>query len=89
MPPEMPRDAASDPAAQRKAEQAALRNVRKQLDRMEASDARRRKVIRRIAIIGVAGIACVILVVWYMLSASRDQLRGAPVEIPRSAGKKS
>jgi flagellar basal body-associated protein FliL len=90
-PPETPGNidrAAIDQAAQRTAEQAALRKVRKQLDVMEASDARQRRTIRIIAIVGIAAIAGVVLVMWLMLSSHRDSLRGAPVEIPRSAPKK-
>lgn len=80
--------AAIEDAAQRTAEQAALRKVRRQLDQFEAGEARQRRVIRIIALAGVAAILCVVLVVWYMLSSNRDLLRGTPIEIPRSAAKK-
>jgi len=89
--PETPNDidrAAIEEAAQRTAEQTALRKVRTQLDHIEASEARQRKVIRIVAIAGVAAILCLVLVVWYILSSNRDQLRGTPIEIPRSAPKK-
>jgi len=90
-PPETSRSvdrAAIDQAAQRTAEQAALRKVRKQLDVMGASDARQRRIIRIVAFAGIIAILGVIAVLWYMLSSHRDPLRGTPVEIPRSAAKK-
>ena len=75
------------PDAQRTAEQTALRKVRRQLDSIEASEARQRKAGLRIALVGIVAIACVMVVVWLMLSANRDQLRGAPVAIPSAAKK--
>ena len=91
-PPETPRNvdrAAIDQAAQRTAEQAALRKIRKQLDVMGASDARQRRIIRIVAFTGIIAILGVIAVLWFMLSSHRDPLRGTPVEIPKSVGKKS
>lgn len=84
-PPETP---SRDAAAQRAAEQDALRKVRKKLDHIEVEEARQRRVIRIVAIVGVAAVLSVMALVWTMLSANRDQLRGVPVEIPRSAVKK-
>jgi len=89
--PDSPNDidrAAIEEAAQRTAEQAALRKVRLRLDQLEVGEARQRRIIRIIALVGIAAILCVVLVVWYMLSSNRDQLRGTPIEIPRSAPKK-
>lgn len=80
-PPDLNR-AAIEEAAQRTAEQAALRKVRKKLDSLEAEETRRRRTVRRIALVGIIAIVCVVVVVWIMLSANREQLRGAPIAVP-------
>ena len=88
-PPDLPLGdrAAIEEAAQRTAEQTALRKVRKSQDSSEAAEARRRTIVRRIALVGVLVVVAVMLVVWAMLSANREQLRGAPVQIPGTVKK--
>jgi type VI protein secretion system component VasF len=89
--PDSPNDidrAAIEEAARRTAEQTALRKVRRELDQIAAGEARQRRVIRIIALVGVAAILCLVLVVWFAFFSARDPLYGTPIKIPSSAPKK-
>ncbi|MBI2752948.1 MAG: hypothetical protein HYX46_05485 [Betaproteobacteria bacterium] len=79
--------AAIEEAAQREAERAALRKVRKQLDTMEQGVVKERKILRTVLVLGVIVVLVLAVVVWQMISRNRD-LRGPPVEIPRTIEKK-
>ena len=87
MPPETPPDigrALNEVRAQRKAEQGALRNVRKELDQLAAQDARQRKLNRTIMIVAAVVLLVVVFAVWrgVMSRADRQERDAAPVQIP-------
>lgn len=85
MPPETPRSsqpAVTGAAAQRMAEQAALRKVREELDHLAAQEARQRKLIRTLVIVAVAVFLVLLFVVWRNVSTRADQRETAPVQIP-------
>ena len=86
MPPETPRSsqpAVRGPTAQRIAEQAALRNVRRELDHLAAQDARQRKLIRTLVIVAVVVFLVLLFIVWRNVASRADQVRdAAPVQIP-------
>lgn len=75
--------AAIEEQAQRVAEQAALRKVRKTLDQIEHAESAERRTLRRILLV------CAILVVlgagvlWW-LASGRDQPRQSPMQVPRT-----
>ena len=75
-------------AAQRTAEQAALRKVRKKLDDIEEAQSRQRRILRIVLIAGAVAILCVAFVVWNLISRNRELRQGPPVEIPRAVEKK-
>jgi hypothetical protein len=70
--------------AQRKAEQSALRNVRHQLDQLQAQDARQRKVNRTLTIAAAIVLVVLVFVVWRVLMtrADRQERNATPVQIP-------
>ena len=88
---EKPNDAdraAIEEAAQREAERAALRKVRKQLDNIEQGDVKQRRILRTVLVLGAVLILVLALVVWQMISRNRELHSGPPVEIPRAVEKK-
>ena len=86
MPPETPsssQPAATGAAAQRRAEQAALRKVRAELDHLAAQEARQRKLIRMLVIVAAAVFVILLFVVWRNVASRADKVReAAPVQIP-------
>ena len=81
--------AAIEEAAQRVAEQSALRKVRKTLDDIEQGQARQRKVLAIVLVASVIAVLCVAFVFWQFFFKNRELHRGPPIEIPRSVDKKS
>ena len=85
-PPETPRNvdrAAVDAAAQRTAEQAALRNVRRELDHLVAQEARQRKLNRTIVIVAAVVFLVLVFVVWRQVSLRAEkQAQEVPIQIP-------
>ena len=75
-------------AAQRTAEQAALRKVRKKLDDIQQGEARQGRILRIVILVGAVAILAVAFVVWNLISRNREIHRGPPVEIPRAVEKK-
>ena len=87
MPPKTPPDigrAINEVRAQRKAEQNALFNVRKELDQLEAQDARQRKLNRILVIVAAIVLPLLLIAAWLlMLKRAEPQDRNAaPVQIP-------
>ena len=87
MPEEPPLDiarAVEGVRAQRKAEQSALRNVRKHLDQLQAQDARQRKVSRSLMLGAAVVLVVLVFVVWRVVLTRADQQErnAAPVQIP-------
>ena len=86
MPPETPRSsqpAVTGAAAQRTAEQAALRKVREELDHLAAQEARQRKLIRTLVLVAVVVFLILLFVVWRNVASRADKVRdAAPVQIP-------
>ena len=87
MPPQTPPDigrTVNEVRAQRKAEQNALRNVRKELDHLEAQDARQRKLNRILVIVAAVVLPLLLIAAWLlMLKRAEPQDRNAaPVQIP-------
>jgi hypothetical protein len=86
MAPETPRSsppAVTGAAAQRTAEQAALRKVREELDHLAAQEARQRKLIRTLVIVAAAVFLVLLFVVWRNVASRADKAREAPpVQIP-------
>lgn len=80
--------AAIEEAAQREAERAALRKVRKKLDNIEQGDARQRRILGIVLAAGAVVILVLAVVVWQMISRNRELHRGPPVDIPRAVEKK-
>lgn len=88
-PPETPRNvdrAAAGAAAQRTAEQAALRNVRRELDHLQAEQDRQRK-LNKVGVLVVVALllvlAFVFFAVWRAASKSAAERQwGVPVQIP-------
>ena len=80
--------AAIGEAAQREAERAALRKVRKQLDHIEQGDVKQRRILRTVLVLGAAVVLVLAVVVWQMISRNRELRSGPPVEIPRAVEKK-
>ena len=70
--------------AQRKAEQNALRNVRKELDQLAAQDSQQRKLSRTMMIVAAVVLAILLLVAWrvVMTRAAEQDRKAAPVQIP-------
>jgi ferric-dicitrate binding protein FerR (iron transport regulator) len=68
--------------AQREAERAALRNVRKALDQLEASEAQRRRLLRKVAIACAALLVFGALLVWALFFSGERMPKGAPVQVP-------
>jgi hypothetical protein len=87
MPDEPPSDiarAVEGVRAQRKAEQSALRNVRKELDQLQAQDARQRKVNRSLTIGAAVVLVVLVLIAWRVVMSRADQQarNATPVQIP-------
>ena len=87
MPDEPPLDiarAVEGVRAQRKAEQSALLNVRKELDQLQAQDARQRKVNRRLTVGAAIVLLVLVFVAWRVVMSRADQQdrNAAPVQIP-------
>ena len=87
MPPQTPPDigrALNDVRAQRKAEQNALRNVRKELDHLEAQDARQRKLNRILVIVAAIVLPVLLIAAWLLVlkRAEPQERNAAPVQIP-------
>ena len=85
MPPETPRSSqpVPGPAAQRTAEQTALRNVRRELDHLAAQEARQRKLIRTLVVVAVVVFLVLLFIVWRNVASRADKVRdAAPVQIP-------
>ncbi|HLE66914.1 MAG TPA: hypothetical protein VI730_07180 [Burkholderiales bacterium] len=80
--------AAIGEAAQREAERAALRKVRKQLDHIEQGDVKQRRILRTVLVLGAVVVLVLAVVVWQMISRNRELRSGPPVEIPRAVEKK-
>lgn len=80
--------AAIEETAQREAERAALRKVRKKLDNIEQGDARQRRILGIVLVAGAVVILVLAVVVWQMISRNRELRSGPPVEIPRAVEKK-
>jgi hypothetical protein len=80
--------AAIGDAAQREAERAALRKVRKQLDHIEQGDVKQRRILRTVLVLGAVVVLVLAVVVWQMISRNRELRSGPPVEIPRAVEKK-
>ena len=87
MPDEPPLDiarAVDGVRAQRKAEQSALRNVRKELDHLQAQDARQRKVNRSLTIGAAVVLLILVFIAWRVVISRADQQErtATPVQIP-------
>jgi transcriptional regulator of nitric oxide reductase len=87
MPEERPSDlarAVEGVRAQRTAEQSALRNVRKELDQLQAQDARQRKVNRMLTIGAAVVLVILVFVAWRVVIGRADQQErnATPVQIP-------
>ena len=87
MPPNTPPDIQGkidEVRAQRKAEQNALRNVRKELDHLEAQDARQRKLNRTLAIVAAIVLPVLLIAAWLLVlkRAEPQDRNAAPVQIP-------
>src|SRR5512132_4305107 len=85
MPPDPPRSsqpAVTSAAAQRTAEQAALRKVREELDHLAAQEARQRKLIRTLVIVAALVFLVLLYVVWRNVSSHAEKRETAPVQIP-------
>jgi len=82
-PPDLGR-ALKDAGAQRKAEQNALRNVRKELDQLAAQDSQQRKLSRTMMIVAAVVLAILLVVAWRMVMtrAAEQDRKAAPVQIP-------
>jgi len=82
-PPDLGR-ALKDAGAQRKAEQNALRNVRKELDQLAAQDSQQRKLSRTMMIVAAIVLAILLVVAWrvVMTRAAEQDRKAAPVQIP-------
>lgn len=81
--------AAIEEHAQRTVEQAALRKVRKTLDKIEETEAARRRTLRYVLI------ACAILAVlgawffWGLLFSGRDLPKSPPMKVPSTLPQKA
>ena len=87
MPPQTPPDigrAINEVRAQRKAEQNALRNVRKELDQLEAQDARQRRLNRTLVVVAAIVLPVLLVVAWLVVlkRAEPQERNAAPVQIP-------
>jgi hypothetical protein len=87
MPAETPPDigrAIKEVRAQRNAEQKALRNVRKELDHLEAQDARQRKLNRILVIVAAVVLPVLLIAAWLLVlkRAEPQDRNAAPVQIP-------
>ena len=82
-PPDISR-AINEVRAQRKAEQNALRNMRKELDHLEAQDARQRKLNRTLIIVAAIVLPVLLVVAWFLVMkrAEQQDRNAAPVQIP-------
>jgi cell division septal protein FtsQ len=70
--------------AQREAERAALRNVRKVLDQLEDSEVQRRRLLRRV--VAVCAVLLVVggVLVWGIFFSGERMPKSAPLKIPES-----
>jgi hypothetical protein len=82
MPPATPPETSSNSTAQRTAEQTALRKVREELDHLAAQEARQRKLIRTLVIVGAAVFLVLLFVVWRNVSSRAEKRETTPVQIP-------
>ena len=84
VPPSDTRSALDEARAQRRAEQDALRNVRKELDQLESQVARQRKLTRTLVIVAAIVLPVLLAVAWLvvMKRAEQQERNAAPVQIP-------
>ncbi len=68
--------------AQREAERAALRKVRKALDRIEDSEAKRRRLLRKVAVLCVVLVAFGAVMMWALFFSGERGPKGPPLQIP-------
>jgi hypothetical protein len=82
-PPDLGR-ALNEAGAQRKAEQNALRNVRKELDQLAAQESRQRKLSKTMMLVAAVVLATLLVVAWrvVMTRAGEQDRQAAPVQIP-------
>jgi hypothetical protein len=82
-PPDLGR-ALKEAGAQRRAEQNALRNVRKELDLLAAQDSRQRKLSRTMMMVAAVVLAILLVVAWRMVMtrASEQDRKATPLQIP-------
>jgi len=70
--------------AQRDAERAALRKVRKVLDQIEDSEAQRRRLLRKVAVLCIVLVAFGAVLVWALFVSGERMPKGPPLQIPDS-----
>lgn len=87
---EIPKDidrARIEEHAQRLAEQAALRKVRKTLDRIEQSEGAERRTLRRILIVFAILVALGLGYLWW-LAGGKDRPAQSPMQVPATLPQK-